>query len=59
MAVNFLDIKLAGQQVCQVSPWPYIVPIPDIDASHITQIGTLEFRLIGFKISDRQAIAFI
>jgi hypothetical protein len=52
-------MKPAGRQVCQVSPWPYIAPIPDIDASHITQIGSSIFGSIGFRIGDLHAIAFM
>jgi hypothetical protein len=40
---NFLDRKPAGQHVCHSGPWPYITPIPKIEASHITQIGSDKF----------------
>ena len=45
--VNFLDMNPAGLQFFHVSPWPYIAPTPDFDASHMSHMGSVIFGSIG------------
>jgi len=40
--MNFLDISPTGLYEVQVGPWPHIAPMPVLEASHITQIGSLD-----------------
>ena len=52
-------MKPTSLHVCQVFPWPYIAPIPYIDASQMTHIGSSFFVFIGHSIDILQHIAFI
>ena len=49
----------AGRHVCHSGPCPYTAPIPDDEASHITQIGSVIDGSIGFSIGVLHARAFI
>src|ERR1700729_2886984 len=56
---ELLGHEPADLHVCQVAPCPYTAPIPDADASQITQMGSLTVVSIGRKMGVLQAKCFI
>ena len=57
--MNFFDRNPAGQHVSQLSPCPYIMPIPIWELSVMTHTGSFLLKSTGFNIGDRIAIVLM